>query len=175
MAQSRDWRGRFAGGGGGGGPTGGFGPNRASIKGRTRGEQITDTRTGKTYGARTYSQRRSLGANRQVRVQEVRGGKVGATVPKNSYVTRTAVGTRGRVGTPLGGNRNARFVSRTHATTRALTPGTPHAPARGIGRAHSRAVVRNANRTGNASKVNGYIVNYGSRGRSPGVAVHRGG
>lgn len=175
MGQARDWHGRFAGGGGGGGGGGSFGPNRASTKGRTRGESIRDTGTGRSYGARTYNQRRAFGPDRQVRVQEVRGGRVGGSVPANSRMTRAAVGTRGRVGTPLGGSRNARFVSRQHAAIRAVSPGAVGHPARGGGRLHSRTVARNANRSGSGAKVNGYIVHYSSRGAGAGVAVHRGG
>jgi len=137
---ARDWRGRFAGSGGG----------------RSRGASST---------------RRKSGSGRSVKVSQLKNGR--KTKISRKRMVATGLQTRGtigvftgnraprmlRPGSPVRGNKNMRYVSRTHTV---LTGGgkllgglQAVSPA---GRAHSAIV----NRRSGGKPKSGYIVEYGN-------------
>lgn len=127
MAQARDWRGRFASGSGLGGA-----PSRTV---KVRGGSASVTKLKKGGGA-------------------VKPGRIATNVAAGrptSLLTR-----RARVGSPISGNKNVRYVSRTNAVARGgLTTGA-------IPRAAGRAVSRRGASRSTAPK-GGYVVSYNTR------------
>ncbi len=105
---------------------------------------------------------RSINAGRRgtATVTRIRNGKatkpgqVGARLATGNAVSRR-VGIR--PGTPLGGNKNVRFLSPGHVKARGVFPvtGSGLVDARGIGRARSRHVASKATKA-----PNGYVVSY---------------
>jgi hypothetical protein len=151
-------RGRMAKGGGGSG----------DVALRRRYAGYTERNAGPN--GRHYIQRNAAGTRRVVKVQQIKNGKL--VTPKDSVWTRRAVGgrtptarsplgatgARNRVGSPINGNKNVRYVSRTHAVTR-----ISRAPAdRAVGRAFSAGANRRA-AARNTLPRNGYVVTYGPR------------
>lgn len=174
--------GRHGGGGGGGGGKGGGakggGKKVAVVKVSKSGKMSTHPGRVRNKGAtaavspksRVYLQK-SGPSRRGVAVTQIKNGRTVA--PRDSHVTRSAVGgrsgvrgsrvlgnTRQRVGTPVGGNRNIRFVSRGHAVARSAT--LPVSGIRAAGRAHSTGVRTGARMTQTAPR-SGYLVAYGPR------------
>lgn len=175
MAQARDWRGRFSSGGGGGGfagvtprgTTAASGvatmPKRgtALLKGKSSAQTITLS-NGRTVGARVYHQ--GAGRNRTVTVQQLKGGRLSSTPPRGWHGSnaRGAVGTIGRPGSPIGGNKNVRYVSPIHANTRSNMPLLTNN--RAFGRGTSAGTNRRATKQGSAPR-RGYIVTYTKNSR----------
>ena len=141
---------------------------RGSTALRRRAAGFTQTSAGK--GGRQYIQRNAAGTLRVVTVQQIKNGRL--VTPKDSVLTRRAVGgrttvirspfgatgARNRVGSPLDGNKNRRYVSRTHAVTRV----SPYPDVRGAGRATSAVSARRAAKRDTLPK-SGYVVTYGPR------------
>lgn len=157
---------RRGGGSGGGKKGGGGGSKDVALRRRYAGY----TQRAPGANGRQYIQRNAAGTRRVVTVQQIKNGKL--VTPKDSVMTRRAVGgrtpvarspfgatgARNRVGSPLGGDKNVRYVSRTHTVTR-----ISRAPAdRSVGRAHSAVAAKRAARRGTLPR-NGYVVTYGPR------------
>jgi hypothetical protein len=173
----RDRNGKFASGGGGGSrsparvragavPTGRYSGRGRSLTGSkvyTRAE--TGRIGGQRAGARRYVSSRR-GSTRDALVFKVgKNGRPTSSPPRDNMMTRGAVGkgTRTRPGSPIGGNKNVRYVSSVTAASRSV-PGHIALGGRGrvVGRAHSASVTRRAARGGGGPR-NGYVVMYGAR------------
>ena len=167
------------GGGGGGGSKGGGGKKtgKVTLTVKTKnGKAVTRTADARyrrkgvtaTHGANRLYLQKSGSRTRAVAVTRIKNGR--AVTPKDSHVTRSAVGgwtSRGRVGntrlrpgTPIGGNRNIRYVSRGHAVARSVS--LPASRARQLGRAHSYGSKVGSMRSQIQPK-SGYLVSYGPR------------
>ena len=150
-------------------PTGKYTGGRRRISGAkvyTRPE--TGRIGGQQVGARRYVSSRR-GSTRDALVFKVgKNGRPTRTPPRDSMMTRAAVGkgTRLRPGSPIRGNRNVRYVSPITAASRTgpgyAVLGGPLATARLAGRAHSAATLRVAARGGRNPQT-GYVVMYGAR------------
>lgn len=167
----RDWRGRFATAGSTRGPVLGMrtrsGSKPVEFRRRRAGYTPTNIPGRRGQNARVYVQRTGR-RERTVAVSQLKNGRL--TTPRDSIITRRAVGgrtgrlgnTRQKIGSPIGGNRNMRYVARGHAATRMVT--LPTALGRGAARAYSAGANYRATRTGTPPR-SGYVVAYGPRVR----------
>lgn len=126
MAQPRDWRGRWTSGSGLGGA-----PSRTV---RVRGGTASVTKLKRGGGT-------------------TRPGRVAAGIAAGTPTSRLTRGAR--VGSPIGGNRNVRYVSRTNLVARG-------AIGAGVVRAGGRAVSARAAGSSRTPK-GGYVVSYSPR------------
>lgn len=167
----RDWRGRFATAGSTRGPVLAqrtrSGSRPVEFRRRRAGYTPTNVNRPRNANARVYIQRTGR-HERTVIVTRLRNGR--ATMPKDSIITRRAVGgrtgrlgnTRQKIGSPINGNKNLRYVARGHAITRAVQP--PLSRNRVLARAYSNVRRMHADNRRTPPR-SGYVVAYGPRVR----------
>lgn len=162
-------KGRFAGSTGG---SGGFVGGRRSrggggtvYRGRRKGFTPAAASAPRGANGRIYVQQAGR-YQRTVAVTRIKNRKF--TYPPDSLATRRAIGgrsgrmgnTRWKVGSPIGGNSNMRYVSRASVAARTVTP--PTSRARIYTRAYSSGVRRTTIERGRLPR-SGYVVAYGPR------------
>lgn len=156
--------GRFTSGGGGKGMGGGGAAKagsalRAKKPAGVHSQRVSGTVGGKrrsaTVNSRVVSGRRT-GTTYTYKVG--RGGRVGkAPGGVATAATRGNVSRRFRPGTPIGGNKNLRYISRGHMLSRVGGGSVGGA----VGRASSKRIINQTIKNGRPLKP-GYVVSYGA-------------
>lgn len=111
--------------------------------------------SGGGFTAGNSVQMKGFGKNRNMRITQLKNGK---PVKPGRIAKANAAYRIGRVGSPLNGNKNVRYVSRTHAALRLASTAQPNLDLRGAGRYVSR---RGA--TAATQPKTGYIIQYQPR------------
>lgn len=154
MAQARDWRGRFASGGGGGWSVGMTG----TAKGGTRTTVVGKLPRKGVELQTPGGQRGRFYATKKEAILVSRVHRDGSTSVPGRFVGGNLAARK--IGSPIGGNKNLRYASRTNviaSSTGWLSPGL-----RGVGRYTSRRGAIALNTPGSAPR-SGYVVARGPR------------